>query len=47
MFEPEIYHIAPEGVSVHFTKILFNKPRDGRNQDEGDGVEVFHRAGVD
>ena len=47
VFEPEIYHAAPEGVSVHFTKIMFNKPRDGRNQDEGEGVEVFHRAGVD
>ncbi len=47
VIEPELYNAVPEGVSYHFTKIMFNRPVDGRNQDEGEGVEVFQRAGMD
>ena len=47
VIEPELYYVVPEGVSFHFTKIIFNRPRDGKNQDEGEGVEALQRAGMD
>ena len=48
VIEPELYHIVPEGVSFHFTKIVFNRPRDGKNQDvDGETADILHRAGVD
>ena len=33
VIEPELYHVVPDGVSFHFTKIIFGRPSDGKNQD--------------
>ena len=47
VFEPELYHLVPEGVSFHFTKrdsgseVLPNKPYDD------EGADMLQRAGVD
>ena len=47
VFEPEMYHLVPEGVSFHFTKrestqqVLPNRPYDN------EGADTLHRAGVD
>ena len=47
VIEPELYNAVPEGVSYHFTKVSFSGPRDGRNMDTGEGVEVLKRGGMD
>ncbi|MBI4200619.1 MAG: aspartate/glutamate racemase family protein [Chloroflexi bacterium] len=49
VIEPELYHVVPEGVSFHFTKLMFGRPStDGKNQDaDGEAVAVLQRAGVD
>ena len=47
VFEPELYHLVPEGISFHFTKrdsgseALPNKPYDD------EGADILQRAGVD
>ena len=46
--EPELYSVVPEGVSFHFTKIIFGQPRDGKNQDvDGQATEVLVLGGMD
>ncbi|MBI4484084.1 MAG: aspartate/glutamate racemase family protein [Acidobacteria bacterium] len=49
VIEPELYHVVPEGISFHFTKIVFGTPAsDGRNKDVGgEAAGVLQRAGVD
>ena len=48
VIEPEMYSIVPEGVSFHFTKVIFkDTTRDGRNKDAGgEAAEALHRGHV-
>src|SRR5205085_2816335 len=46
--EPELYHVVPDGVSFHFTKIVFATNIDGKNKDPGgEAATVLQRGGVD
>ena len=49
VIEPELYHVVPEGLSFHFTKIVFASPADdGRNKDVGgEAAAILQRSGVD
>ncbi len=46
--EPELYSVVPEGVSFHFTKIIFGRPQDGTNQDaDGQATEALVLGSMD
>ena len=49
VIEPELYSVAPDGVSFHFTKVIFrDAARDGRNKDVGgEAAEILSRGHVD
>ncbi len=49
VIEPELYSVAPDGVSFHFTKVIFRDAvRDGRNKDVGgEAAEALSRGHVD
>ena len=49
VIEPEVHHVAPEGVSFHFTKVYPRRPvLDGKNIDgDGEAVEAIARSKVD
>ena len=48
VIEPELYSVVPDGVSFHFTKLVFGRPRDGKNQDtDGQATEALLLGGVD
>ncbi len=43
VFEPEMYHLVPEGVPFHFTKIVVSGPEEGRTQ-EREAADILHRS---
>lgn len=48
VIEPELYHVVPEGVSFHFTKLVFKThARDGRIKDvDNEGLDSLARSQV-
>jgi maleate cis-trans isomerase len=48
VIEPELYHIAPKGISFHFTKLLMDTPRPSSNirDVEGESVKILQHSGV-
>jgi len=49
VIEPELYHVVPDGVSFHFTKLTFKSAaRDGRIKDvDNEGLDCLARSQVD
>ena len=49
VIEPELYYIAPKGISFHFTKLLIDMPMPNTNiRDlEGESVTILQHSGVD
>jgi len=49
VIEPELYHVVPEGISFHFTKLIFKSgARDGKNKDvDNEGLDCLARSKVD
>ena len=48
VIEPELYYIAPKGISFHFTKLLMDTPRSSSNirDIEGESVKILQHSGV-
>ena len=49
VIEPELWHVVPDGVSFHFTKLTFRSTaRDGKNKDvDSEALDALHRGGMD